>query len=136
MTHPNLEVIAKFFTACAAHDEAGLRQVVFEDVQWTFPGRNPLSGVKAGIAEVIAFFDAMGSIMGRSNVKAESLVMGTNEAYVVECQHIWTNRDEGPNLDHYWCVLWRFENGEITGGRYFAADQYAVDEFFTNFGSS
>ncbi len=80
---------------------------------------------------MVAFFDTMGSIMGKSNVKVEKLITGANDAYVVECQHIWTHREDGNNLDHYWCVLWKFENGKIIEGRHFAADQYAVDEFFT-----
>jgi hypothetical protein len=39
--------------------------------------------------------------------------VGANDKYVVECQHIWTNRDDGHNLDHLVCVLWKFENGKI-----------------------
>jgi uncharacterized protein len=80
---------------------------------------------------VVAFFDAVGSIMGSSNVKVESLITGANDQYVVEGQHISTNREDGNNLDHQWCVLWKFENGKITEGRHLAADQRAVDEFFT-----
>ena len=130
MTHPNLDIINSFFEAYGGHDEPGIRQVLAENVKWIFPGQNPMSGTKAGIEEVIAFFDTMGGIMGRSNVKAEKLVTGVNDDYVVECQHIWTSRDDGNNLDHQWCVLWKFANGKITEGRHFAANQFAVDEFF------
>ena len=102
-----------------------------ENVRWIFPGRHPLSGTKAGVDEVIAFFDSMGRIMGKSNVKVEKLVTGANDGYVVEGQHIWTEREDGINLDHQWCVLWKFEDGKITEGRHLAADQRAVDSFFT-----
>jgi ketosteroid isomerase-like protein len=130
MTHPKFDIINRFFEAYGSQDESGIHQVLVENVKWTFPGQNPMSGTKAGIDEVIAFFDTMGGIMGRSNVKAEKLVTGANDDYVVECQHIWTSRDDGNNLDHHWCVLWKFENGKITEGRHFAANQFAVDEFF------
>ena len=43
---------------------------------------------------------------------------------------VWTNRDDGHNLDHQWCVRWVFKDGKIVEGRHFASDQYAVDEFF------
>ncbi len=130
MTHPNLDLIGKFFEAYSKRDEAGIRQVLAEHVKWTFPGRHPLSGIKVGIGEVIAFFDTMGSLMGESNIKVENLITGVNDEYVVECQHIWTRREDGNNLDHHWCVLWKFENGKITEGRHFSDDQYTVDEFF------
>ena len=131
MTHPNLDIINKFFEAYGQHDETGIRQALAEHVKWIFPGHNPVSGTKVGIDEVITFFDALGGMMGRSNVKIEKLITGVNDDYVVECQHIWTSREDGNNLDHYWCVLWKFEGGRITEGKHFAADQYAADEFFT-----
>src|SRR6266496_4291228 len=110
MAHPNLDLIKRFFEAYGKHDLNALRQVLAEDATWTFPGDHPLSGTKVGIGEVVAFFDAVGSIMASSNVKAESLVTGANDVYAVEAQHISTNRDDGHNLDQYWCVLWTFEN--------------------------
>jgi uncharacterized protein len=130
MNHPNLDLIQQFFEAYGRRDQAKLQQVLAENVTWTFPGRHPLSGTRRGIDEVVAFFDAMGGIRGSSNVQAESLVTGVNDGYVVECQHVWTNRADGRNLDHYWSVLWQFENGKIVAGRHLAADQHAADEFF------
>ncbi len=135
MTHPNLDIIDKFFEAYGKHDLNGIRRVLAENAKWTFPGHHPLSGTSVGIDKVVAFFDTMGGIMGKSNVKAEKLVVGVNDDYVMECQHIWTYREDGNNLDHYWCVLWKFENGKITEGRHLAADQHAVDRFFTKLGT-
>ena len=130
MSHPNLKLIHNFFEAYVQGDLAGLQQVASEQIRWVFPGNNPLSGVKPGIEAVIAFFDTMGGIMGSSKVEVEKLVTGVNDGYVVECQHISTYRDEGPNLDHDWCVLWKFEGGKIVEGKHLASDQKAVDEFY------
>jgi len=111
---------------------AALRQVALEDMKWIFPGRNPLSGTKSGIGEVIAFFDTMGGIIGSSNPRVEKLVTGVNDDYVVECQHIVTNRKDGKNLDHHWCVLWTIRDGNIVEGRHFAGDQHKADVFFSS----
>jgi len=130
MTHPNLDLISRFFAAYGNRDMDALRQILTDDVKWIFPGDHPLAGTKSGIDEVIAFFDAMGSIMGKSGIQAEQLVMGANDSYAVEAQHVWTNREDGINLDHHWCVLWTFAGGKIIEGRHLAADQQVVDRFF------
>lgn len=131
MTHPNQEIIDKFFEAYSKRDMDAIRQVMAEDATWTALGQHPLAGVKNGINEIIAFFDAMGGIMGKSNVKVEKLVIGANDNYLIECQHVWTNRDDGVNLDHHVCVLWTFKNGKILSGMHFFADPQAADRFFS-----
>lgn len=130
MEHPNLDLINRFFEAYGNRDLDGLRSVLAENVKWTSLGQHPFSGVRIGFDEVIAFFDTMGAVMGKSNSKVEKLVVGANDTYVVECQHVWTNRDDGHDLDHLVCVLWRFENGKIVEGRHFYADPRAADTFF------
>jgi len=109
---------------------AALRAVLADDAVWVFPGRNRFSDTHRGPEAIAAFFDAMGGVMGQSKVNAEILFRGANDDYVLESQHVWTNRDDGPNLDHQWVVRWAFKEGRIVEGRHFAADQYAVDEFF------
>lgn len=126
----NLKLIDCFFEAYGSRNLEALKGVVGEDFIWSFPGRNPLSGIKRGISEVVGFFDAMGKIMGDSNITVEKLVMGANDDYVLECQHVKSNRQDGIDLDHQWCVLWRFKEGKITEGKHFAADQYHADHFF------
>jgi ketosteroid isomerase-like protein len=131
MNHPNLDLIDQFFAAYGKRDLAGLRDVLAENATWTFPGHHALSGTKVGVDEIVGFFDAMGTMMGSSNPRVDKLVMGVNEQYVVECQYIRTSRADGPNLDQQLCVLWSFANGKIASGRHLAADQDALDAFFT-----
>jgi ketosteroid isomerase-like protein len=57
--------------------------------------------------------------------------LGVNEQYVVECQHVRTNRPDGPNLDQQLCVLWSFADGKIVSGQHLAADQDGLDAFYT-----
>lgn len=130
MTHPNLNIIDRFFDLYSRRDISGIKQVASENVKWTFPGQNPLSGTKVGIEEVISFFERMGSVMGSSNVQVEKLVMGVNDDNVLECQHIHTNREDGINFDQDMCVLWIFKHGKIIEGKHFTSNQHEVDTFF------
>ena len=130
MTHPNQEIVNRFFDAYGRHDSTTLREVLAPEVRWIFPGRSRFSGTYTGIDAVVAFFDAMGGLMGGSNPRVEQLIVSANDGYVAEVQHIRTRRDDGNDLDHQWCVLWTFAEGRIVEGRHLAADQYAVDAFF------
>jgi ketosteroid isomerase-like protein len=125
MAHPNEEVIQKFFTAYVARDFPALRAVMTEDVQWSFPGDHPLSGIKKGVEEVVAFFDTM----AKFHMQAEKYVTGVNDGYLVEAQRTWST-DDGVDIEMQWCVLWRFVNGRIAGGTHFSSDQHKADEFF------
>ena len=130
MNENNETLINHFFAAYSKHDFAAIRKVMSEDVIWVFLGQHPLAGVKNGIEDVVAFFDNMSAIMGQSGVKVEKLVTGSNDHFLVECQHIVTHRIDGNNIDHHICVLWTFENNKIKEGRHFFADQHAADHFF------
>ncbi len=131
MPHPNLDLIDKFFKAYSERDRAALKLILAENAKWIALGQHPLGGIKNGVDEIIAFFDTMGAVMGKSNPRVEKLIVSANDRYVIECQHVWTNRGDGHNLDHLVCVLWTFENGKIVEGRHFFADPMAADKFFT-----
>ena len=49
MSHPNLELIDRFFAAYGGRNRASLQAVLAEQATWTFPGHHPLSGTKIGI---------------------------------------------------------------------------------------
>lgn len=130
MSHPNLVLIDQFFDAYARRDPDGLHRVLAADAKWTALGGHPLAGVRNGFDEVIGFFDAMGAVMAKSNPRVEKLIVSANDDYAVECQHVWTNRSDGHNLDHLVCVLWTFKDGKIAAGRHFFSDPQAADQFF------
>ena len=130
MTTPNQDLVDKFFDAYVKRDFAAIKEVMAADVTWSFLGRHRLAGIKKGIDEVVAFFDAMGEIMGESNPTIEKVMVCSKDNYFMGCQHIKTNRADGNNIDHHVCVLWTIENGKITSGMHFFADPPAVDEYF------
>ncbi|MDD4971247.1 MAG: SRPBCC domain-containing protein [Paludibacter sp.] len=123
-------LIDNFFKAYSERNKAGIKQVMDEHVTWSFLGQHKLAGIKTGIDEVIAFFDKMGSIMSESKPTIQKLIIAENDIYLIECQHIKTNRDDGINIEHDVTVLWEFENGKIISGKHFFADPKAVDNYF------
>ncbi len=131
MEQRNIDLINQFFAAYISKNREGINQVMSEQVKWYFLGVHPLAGVKKGIAEVVTFFDTMATIMVQSNVVSEKLIISANAHYVVESQHIKTFREDGINIDHQVCVLWKFDQGKIIEGRHFFADPNAVNDFFT-----
>jgi len=130
MDKTNEQLIDQFFKAYSNHDMAGIEKVMSRNVVWTFLGQHKLAGVKKGINEVMDFFDKMGSIMADSKPDIDKLIVASNDNYVIECQHIKTNREDGINIDHFVTVLWTFGNGKIIFGRHFFADPKAADIYF------
>lgn len=124
------ELVDAFFEAYFKMDMDGIKQVMIENVEWSFMGQHKLAGIKNGIDEVVAFFDKMGSIMNESKPTIEKLIVASNDNYLIECQHIKTNREDGINIEHDVSVLWRFEDGKIISGKHFFADPKTVDTYF------
>ncbi|HVI47267.1 MAG TPA: nuclear transport factor 2 family protein [Chitinophaga sp.] len=124
--HPNLEIIGKFFAAYGNFDAEAMKEVVAEDVKWTIPGHHPMSGTKVGITEVLAYF----AKLSESGFKADPIVLGVNDDYVIDCHRGWSNREDGNNVDMLWCLLWKIKDGKIVEVVNFAADQHEADRFF------
>ena len=126
----NQQIVDRFFECYMKHDLEHLKEVVHEDVTWYFLGRHKLAGVKKGLTALVNFFDTMGGIMKDSRPSIEKLIVAEKDKYLIECQRIKTNREDGINIDHHATVLWTIENEKIISGRHFFADPKAVDEYF------
>lgn len=126
------KLIDAFFNSFFKKDRAGIEMVMDEKVTWSFLGKHKLAGIKYGIDEVVSFFDKMGSIMNDSKPTVDKLIVASNEDFLIECQHIKTNRNDGINIDHEVSVLWKFENGKIISGTHFFSDPNAVDLYFNS----
>lgn len=130
MKTPNQDLINQFFEGYIKRDLEMIRKVMPKDVSWNFPGSHPFAGVKNGVEEVVAFFDAMGKVMSKSNPKVIKLVDGENDNYLLECHRVVTDRQDGINIDHHICVLWTFSNNKIISGKHFFSDPDAANAFF------
>ncbi|GAB3283869.1 hypothetical protein GCM10027347_60670 [Larkinella harenae] len=125
-THPNLELVHRFFQAYAANDQSAIETLLSPTIQWHIPGDHPLSGVKTGIPEVMTYFTQL----GKAAFQASPIVMGVNEHYVIDCHHNWSSLDGVVNLNTMSCLLWKIEDGKITAVYNFPEDQQKVDAFF------
>jgi ketosteroid isomerase-like protein len=126
-SHPNLTLINAFFKAYADHDLDGIKRVLDENVKWHIPGAHPLSGTKTGLTEVVEYFGKL----NKAHFKAEPIVMGVNDHFVIDCHRNWSNLDSGENLKSMSCLLWRIEGNKIVEVFNFPEDQHITDAFFS-----
>jgi len=131
MPQSNQDIVNKYFEYYGKKNLEGIKEVMAENVTWSFPGQHPLAGIKRGITEVVDFFDKVGKIMGESKPSIEKLIVSENNRYLIECIHSKTNRTDNNNLEHYACVLWAFEGGKIIEGKHFFSDQEAINKYFS-----
>lgn len=124
--HPNINLINDFFIAYENNDSKGIKEVFAEDIKWHIPGEHPLSGTKYGIDEVLDFFKKL----SKGLFKAQPLVMGVNDDYVIDCHKNWSNVEGMENLNAMSCLLWRIENKKIVEVHNFPQNQKDVDTFF------
>ncbi|MEU7768955.1 nuclear transport factor 2 family protein [Nocardia sp. NPDC049190] len=123
--HPHVRLIQDYYTAYAAGDPAKLREYFAEDIRWMIPGRHPLSGVKVGADEVLAFF----AELGKAGFRAEPISLAADRGWVLDLHRGWSTKPEG--LDILWALAFRIHEGKIAEAVNFAADQHAADEFFS-----
>ncbi|MEL6918510.1 MAG: nuclear transport factor 2 family protein [Bacteroidota bacterium] len=126
-THPNLKLIQQFFEAYGNNDIDAIKKVVSSDIKWHIPGKHPLSGTKNGIDELLGFFQKL----HKARFKAEPIIMGVNDMYVIDCHSNWSNIEDGENLNAMSCLLWKIESNKIVEVHNFPENQYVVDAFFS-----
>lgn len=122
--HPNVRLIQDYYAAYGSGDHAKLRGLFAEDIRWTIPGHHPLSGIKSGVDEVLAFF----AELGRAGFRAEPIFLAADNDWVLDLHRGWSTNPEG--LDILWALAFRISNGRIAEAINFAADQHAADNYF------
>ena len=126
-SHPNLTLINNFFKAYAANDLAAIKNILSEDIKWHIPGSHPLSGTKSGVTQVLEFFQKLSKVA----LKAEPIIMGVNDTYVIDCHRNWSAVENGQTFNSMSCLLWKIENNKIVEVFNFPQDQHVVDLFFS-----
>ncbi|MEM1006588.1 MAG: nuclear transport factor 2 family protein [Pseudomonadota bacterium] len=122
----NIKTVQDFFAAYGQNDLDGIAAVMDEDVRWHIPGRHPLSGTKQGRAEVLAFFEQLGS----AGFQAEPIYFGADDTHVVDIHRGWSNVEGAVNVDTIWALVYRIENGKIVEATNLSADQDTANAFF------
>lgn len=126
-SHPNLTLINRFFEAYGKNDIDSIKNILAKDIKWHIPGQHPLSGTKKGVDEVLLFFQKL----NKAAFKAEPIVMGVNDSYVIDCHKNWSNLKTAENLNAMSCLLWKIENNRIVEVHNFPENQHVVDAFFS-----
>lgn len=124
--HPNVQLIERFFKAYSAADFEGMKQVMSVNIKWHIPGKHPFSGMKNGIMELMEYLEKL----NQYGFKAEQIVMGVNDNYVIDCHRNWSTSSGSVVLNAMSCLLWKIEDNKIVEVFNFPQDQHMVDVFF------
>ena len=124
--HPNIRLIETFFNAYARADFEGMKHVMIASVKWHIPGNHPYSGTKHGVNELMEYFEKLHQF----GFKAEQLVIGVNDTYVIDCHRNWSTSSGKYTLNAMSCLLWKIEENKIVEVYNFPQQQDVVDDFF------
>jgi ketosteroid isomerase-like protein len=119
--------VDRMYQCFGAGDMETLKTDVFApDIEWALPGHHPLSGVKKGADEVIAFFGAL----LQSGVNVDNVSFGTiGDDRVVET-HSGHGNVEGRDYLFPTCSVYTIRDGKIQHVQVYTADQHGVDDYF------
>jgi uncharacterized protein len=125
--HPNVTIVQRMYECFNKNDMDTIRREIFApDLIWRLPGHHPLSGVKHGPEEVIAFF---GQLV-KSNIQVDlTKIDAWGEDTVVEV-HRGHGQNNGAVLDAINCTHYQIRGGKIADVQVFMSDQHAADNFF------
>ena len=127
-THPAMAVVNRMYECFAKGDMETLKTEVFAaDITWDLPGHHPLSGVKRGPDEVIAFF---GALMA-TGVNVDNITFGTmGDDGVIERHTGHGKFSDGEEIIFPTCSYYRIQDGRIAAVQVYTGDQHGVDRYF------
>jgi hypothetical protein len=120
-------IVGRMYDCFARGDMETLKTEVFtEDLQWALPGHHPLSGVKHGADEAIAFFVAL----MQTGIEVKDVSFGTiGDNKVVE-QHTGHGHLPAGEWLFPTCSVYTIRDGKIAHVQVYTADQHGVDDYF------
>ena len=119
--------VDRMYQCFGTGDMDTLKNEVFApDIEWALPGHHPLSGVKHGADEVLAFFGALMQV----GVNVDNVSFGTiGDDRVVET-HSGHCNVEGRDYLFPTCSVYTIRDGKIQHVQVYTADQHGVDDCF------
>ena len=122
-----MAVVDRMYQCFGTGDMATLKNEVFaSDIEWALPGHHPLSGVKRGADEVLAFFGALMAV----GINVDNVSFGTiGDDRVVET-HSGHGTVEGQDYLFPTCSVYTIRDDKIAHVQVYTADQHGVDDFF------
>jgi ketosteroid isomerase-like protein len=125
--HVNQELGTTFHGALIRKDWAGLRTIMSQDVTWTLPGHNQISGTAEGIDAVIARAQLIASY-GVSFTLQHVLISRDNMALSL---HNEARRGD-LLLDEHLATVCRIDDGKITAMETYLSDVDGMNKFFAD----
>jgi uncharacterized protein len=130
MAHPNEEITREAIAAFQRGDLEALQNTYFaDDIRYHVSGRSPISGTYEGAAQVIALFVRLFELTG-GNLSIDLHDAVGNDEHAVALFTIRAER-EGNRLADNAVLITHIQDGKATEMWIQAADQYAVDEFWS-----
>lgn len=122
---PRVDAIDVLFDGCARHDIESVKSAVSLDVIWWIPGHNPLSGLKEGVHEVVAYFDAL----TQCDIGTARLAVHAADDHVIDVYRAFSPSGSG-SFDTTCSRFWTFNNDhQIDSVLTMCANQHDVDSF-------
>lgn len=115
----------RFHAALVAHDWAGIRALLADEVEWTLPGTNAISGPAQGADAVVARAQKIAAY----GLKFDLLHILSSREDVALHLHNTAERD-GVKLDEYLATVLRVADGKIIAIETFLSDVAGMDAFF------
>jgi ketosteroid isomerase-like protein len=126
---PQVELIRRGYAAFASGDMATLNDMFADDIEWTIPGRSPISGTRKGKAEVFDFFGQLAAL-SENTFALEMIDLLGSDDHVVALVHESAHRGE-QRLDNDATHIWQVRDGKVVSFAAHNSDQYADDEFYS-----
>ena len=128
LEHPNVKIVRDYQAAMANGDFAEGAAVFDEDVVYTVPGNNLLSGIYRGPQAVMGYFGKLMEITnGTYGIGEMHWLVNENNQVALFIKNY--ARRGGEHLDWEELILFEFRNGKKYRIEHFQANQSAVDAF-------
>ena len=127
-----MAVVDKMYQCFGKGDMDTLKKEVFDaNIKWNLPGHHPLSGVKNGPDEVIAFFAAL----MQTGVQVDDVSFGTiGDDRVVETHTGHGHVNNRGDFIFPTCSVYTIANGKIANVQVYTADQHGVERLLLDLG--
>lgn len=133
--HPNIQLMQNVYDAFGRGDVDTAASYWTQDCTHHYPGRSPLSGSHSGLQATIDFAGKMFELCeGRLTMEVLDIGASDDFAYarVITSYARRTPAGEEKKVDMPFINIMRITDGKISEFWTYPADQYAMDEFWTD----
>ena len=127
--HPNVARYRRMMAAFNANDLGTISELIASDVDYVVPGRSLIAGHTRDLGGLLDTLRRSKDLSG-GTLKLELRSVVADEQYLFAYGRVTAQRGSKA-LDSDHCVVFRFANGKIVGGRTVPVDLYEFDDFWT-----